>query len=159
MARHQKCYFKTPKGAPDPVVICLKRRVCFSEVDIMGIAWHGRYAAYFEEGWAAMGRRCGLSYKDFHEAGLRAPIVEFHVDYFEPLYLDEEFTIQTSLVWSEGSRINTEYRLIKDNGHIATSGFTTQLLTDAVGAVCLVSPPLLVNCRRRWLAGEFHCPK
>ena len=156
MPRHMKAYFKTPPGAPEPVVLCQPRRVRFSEVDVMGVVWYGRYALYFEEGAAEIGRRCGLSYQDFYTARLRAPVVEYHVDYFESLYLDEDFTIKTSLVWHEGSRINTEFSLLKANGQVASSGYTVQLLTDIDGQVCLVSPPLLENCRRRWLKGEFH---
>ncbi|MBI4710199.1 MAG: acyl-CoA thioesterase, partial [Nitrospirae bacterium] len=117
----------------------------------------GRYPVYFEEGSEQLGRRCGLSYKDFYESGLRAPIVQLHVDYFQPLRLAEEFTIRTVLVWDEGSKLNTEYYLLKNDGSIATSGFTVQLLTDAgTGEVCIISPPLLERCRTRWKSGEFH---
>ncbi len=93
----------------------------------MGIVWHGRYSIYFEEASAEIGRRCGLSYKDFYEAELRAPIGEFHIDYYKPLYLDEEFTIRGALYWHGGSRLNTEYQLLKQDGSIAASGYTVQL--------------------------------
>ena len=102
-------YFKRIKDAPESLDVCVKRRVSFSEVDVMGIVWYGRYPGYFEQGAAALGRRCGLSYKDFYEANLRAPIVQFHIDYYQPLILDEEFTIKASLLWDEAARLNTEY--------------------------------------------------
>ncbi len=156
MPRRNKSYFKRQKGAPEPVVICVKRRVHFSEVDIMGVVWYGRYLGYFEEGSAEIGRHCNLSYKDFYEAKLRAFIVESHVDHYEPLYLDEEFTIKTTLVWHEGSRIDTEYQLVKDNKTVAASGYTVRLLTDINGSVCIVSPPLLEDCRQRWKKGELY---
>ncbi len=87
----------------------------------MAIVWHGRYPLFFEEAAEELGRRCGLSYSDFFEAGLRAPVVELHIDYFQPLFLDEEFTIRASLIWHEGSRLNTEYQLIKQDGSLASS--------------------------------------
>src|SRR5665811_387893 len=102
-------YFCREVNAPPPIGVAVKRRVGFNEVDPMGIVWYGRYAVYFEEGAAELGRRCGLSYADFFGAGLRAPIAQYHVDYLRPLVLDEEFAIQCSLIWNEGARLNTEY--------------------------------------------------
>ncbi len=155
--RRGKNYFKRAEGTPHPVAVEIKRRVHFNEVDLLGIVWHGRYPVYFEEGSEELGRRCGLSYGNFYESGLRAPIVQLHIDYFQPLRLAEEFTIRAVLVWDEGSKLNTEYYLLKNDGSIATSGYTVQLLTDAgTKGVCIISPPLLVRCRARWKSGEFH---
>ncbi len=155
--RREKYYFKRDDGSPEPVTVAVKRRVNFSEVDAMAIVWHGRYALYFEDGSAELGRRCGLSYSDFYAAGLRAPIVTCHIEYFRPLQLDEEFTIAAALIWDEGARLNTEYALYKEDGSLATSGYTVQVLTKhTTGEVCIVSPELLETCRRRWQAGEFH---
>jgi len=95
----------------------------------MGIAWFGRFAIYFEEIAAELGRKCGLSYADFREAGLRAPIAEYHVDYVRPLVLDEEFTISASLIWNEGARLNTEYELTKADGTLAARGYTVQVFS------------------------------
>ena len=119
----------------------------------MGIVWFGRYPAYFEIGSEELGRKCGLSYEDFYNARLRAPIVECHVDYHLPLYLGEKFMIRTTLVWNEGSRIDTEYQLLKAGGIVATAGYTVQLIVDVEGQVCMASPPLLETCRRRWRDG------
>jgi acyl-CoA thioester hydrolase len=149
-------YFERVPGAPPPLRHDLRRRVRFNETDPMGIVWYGRYAVYFEEGAAELGRRCGLSYRDFMDAGLRAPVASLHVDYLQPLVLDEEIVIRCSLVWCEGARLNTEYELIKAGGSIAARGHTIQVFTSAAtGDVCLVSPPLLERCRSRWRAGEF----
>ncbi|MCK4487395.1 MAG: acyl-CoA thioesterase [Desulfobacterales bacterium] len=156
--RRKNGYFKRIEGMPEPPVVRVKRRVHFSEADIMGIAWYGRYAAYFEEGATALGKQCGLSYKDFYEANLRAPIVQFHIDYHRQLTLDEEFTIVASLIWSDAARLNTEYALIKEDGSIAATGYTVQMLIDSItGEVCIASPELLERCRGRWKAGEFKC--
>ncbi len=155
--RRNKTYFERIPGAPEPVVVEIGRRVRFNEADPMAIVWHGRYPLFFEEASEELGRRCGLSYREFFEAGLRTPIVELHIDYFKPLFLDEEFIIRASLIWNEGSRLNTEYHLIKQDGSIATSGYLVQLFTDhRTGEPCMVSPELLDRCRRRWKAGEFH---
>ncbi len=158
--RRKKVYFERVSGVPEPIVLQIRRRVHFSEVDVMGIVWYGRYALFFEEAAAEVGRRCGLSYRDFYEAELRAPIVEFHIDYYQSLFLDEQFDIRASLIWHEGARINTEYHLLKQDGSLAVSGYTVQLFTDAKsGEACIITPPLLERCRRRWKSGEFQLPE
>jgi len=154
--RRKGGYFKQSEDAPAPLVVKVKRRVGFSEADVMGIAWHGRYAAFFEEASAELGRRCGLSYADFAEANLRAPIVQLHVDYHLPLALDEEFTVVVRGIWSEGAKLNTEYAAIKSDGRIAATAYTVQMLIDgASGEACLTPPALLERCRKRWKAGEL----
>jgi len=151
-------YFERIKGMPKPLTMQIKRRVKFSEVDAMGIVWYGRYAGFFEEGAAALAKQCGLSYKDFYKAELRAPIVQFHIDYYQPLLLDEEFTIRVSFIWNEASRLETEFVLLKQDSSVAATGYTVQMFTDSnTGNTCLVAPELLERCRRRWKAGEFLC--
>lgn len=157
MTRRKKNYFERVPGAPQPVLAEVRHRVRFNEADPMAIMWHGRYPLLFEAASEELGRRCGMSYKDFFDAGLRAPIVELHIDYYQPLFLDEEFTVRASLIWHEGARINTEFHVIKDDGSLATSAYTVQLFTHhQTGNPCVVSPPMLERCRTRWKAGEFH---
>jgi len=160
MGTSRKKYFEKVFGALCPLSFSIKRRASFSEVDVMGIVWYGRYAIYFEEAQRELGRRCGLSYQDYFAAGLRAPIVAFHIDYQQPLYLDEEFTVKASLVWSEGAKINTEYEIIKQDGSVATRGYTIQVLTDVnTKEACIVTPELIERLRSRWVKGEFKCLK
>ncbi len=155
--RRKTTYFERTPGAPEPVVVEIKRRVHFNETDLMAVVWHGRYPLFFEEASEELGRRCGLSYRDFFESGLRAPIIELHIDYFQSLFLDEEFTIRASLIWHEGARMNTEYQLIKEDGSIATSAYMVQIFTDhKTGEPYIISPALLESCRKRWKAGEMH---
>lgn len=155
--RRKKSYFPPINGAPPPIVAEVKRRVHFNEADPMAVMWHGRYPLLFEEASEELGRRCGLSYGEFYASGLRGPIVSLHIDYFQSLYLDEEYTVRASLLWTEGARLNTEFHILKQDGSLATSGYTVQLFTDHLsGEACLVSPEMLESCRKRWLAGEFH---
>lgn len=156
LRRKKAGYFEAGEDAPAPLVVRVKRRVRFNEADVMGIAWYGRYPAFFEEGFAELGRLCGLSYRDFAEANLRAPVAQLHIDYHRPLALDEEFTVTVSLLWSEGARLNTEYTVTREDGSIAATAYTIQMFTDAAsGEACFTSPELLERCRSRWKAGEF----
>jgi len=153
--RRKKNYFPVLPGSPHPLAARVTRRVSFSEVDAMAVAWHGRYAYYFEEAYAELTRKCGLGYEDFFKAGLRAPIVQFHVDYFRSLFLEEEITVEARLIWDEGARINMEYTIYKADGTIAATGYTVQMFIEENGAVCLTMPKLFESCRNKWQRGEF----
>ena len=154
--REKRGYFKRPEGAPGPLAVEARKRVALQEADVLGIAWHGRYAEYFELAAAELRRRCGFSFEELREAGLTAPIVQFHVDHYLPLALDEAFSVTATLTWSEGARLNIEYEVRKSDGRLAATGYTIQMFVDpAAGEPLLISPEILERCRRRWLAGEF----
>ncbi len=121
----------------------------------MGILWHGRYALYFEQANEELGRRCGMSYADFRRENLRAPVVQFHVDYFASLLLAEEVTIVGRLIWNEGARLNTEYDILKEDGMVAARGYTVQMFVTPDGEPLLASPAMLLRCRERWQNGEL----
>ena len=46
--RRRKSYFTVRPGDPAPVAVVVRRRVAFSEVDAMAVAWHGNYPRFFE---------------------------------------------------------------------------------------------------------------
>ncbi|MCX5714390.1 MAG: acyl-CoA thioesterase [Candidatus Omnitrophica bacterium] len=151
-------YFAAIKGAPPAISFTVKRRVHFSEVDVMGIVWYGRYPLYFEEASQELGRRCGLSFNDFYQASLRAPIVQFHIDYHLPLRLDEEFTSRAIAPWCEGAKLLTEYEIKNTEGAIVATAYTVQMFIDSRSEeVYIATPQLLEKMRQRWLAGEFKC--
>lgn len=150
-------YFTVAPGAPRALSATVRLRAAFGAVDAMAIVWHGRYPQYCEEAYAELARRCGISYHDFMLADLRAPVVQFHVDYFESLMLEEEFTVTARLIWCEGARMNVEYIFTRDGGAITASGYTVHMFTDAAGAPLLSVPPLIAKLRQRWQSGEFAC--
>lgn len=150
-------YFPTVPDAPAPLAATVRLRAAFGAVDAMAVVWHGRYAQYCEEAYAAVTRQCGVSYRDFFEAGVRAPVVQSHVDYFESLVLEEEFEVTARLVWCEGARMNVEYVFTRAGGRIAAAGYTVHMFTDAAGTPFLAAPDLIEGLRRRWREGEFAC--
>ena len=40
--RRRGGYFPVEEGSPGPVVVRISHRVRFSDVDLMGVLWHGR---------------------------------------------------------------------------------------------------------------------
>ena len=47
----------------------------FSEVDSMGVVWHGHYAIYFEDAREAFGDKYGFEYLMMFDKGYFEPIV------------------------------------------------------------------------------------
>lgn len=158
--RRRGGYFPPVPGAPSSVEIRVERRVAFSEADPMGILWHGCYSSYFEQANEALGRHCGLTYDAFIEHRLGAPVVQFHVDYFSSPTLGEKVAIKARFIWSEGARLNIEYKILRMDNTLAATGYTVQMLISAeTGEPLLVSPPLLEECRHKWRAGKFNGEK
>jgi acyl-CoA thioester hydrolase len=155
LRRKKGGYFAFDSSVPRPLVMRVKHRVRFSEVDPMAVMWHGRYAKLFEQANEDLGKMIGLGYGDFHREKLRAPIVQLHVDYFAPTILGEDVEIVGRLVWNEGARMNMEYEIRKPDGKIAVTGYTVQMFVEENGTALLASPGLLEKCRGRWRAGEF----
>lgn len=155
MRRKKGNYFRCEKGDPAPLSVRLRRRVSFGEADPMGVLWHGRYAHYFEQANEELGRRCGMSYEDFRREKLRAPVVQFHVDYFASPVPGEEVTVVGRMVWNEGARMNLEYEILKDDGTLAASGYTVQMFVAETGRPMLASPEILERCRERWVSGAL----
>jgi acyl-CoA thioester hydrolase len=120
------------------------------------MAWHGRYASFFEAASTELRRSSGLSYPALIAAGLRMPVVRFHVDYLAPVRLDDLATVEASLIWNEAARLNIEYAIFRPDGSLATTGYTVQLFTDAsTGQLLLASPDILVQQRLLWTQGRL----
>ena len=156
MRRKRHGYFSRDPAAPAPVRIAVNRRVAFSDVDPMGILWHGRYPVYFEQASEELGRRCGMTYDDFMRENLRAPIIQYHIDYFASPILGEKTCVVGRLIWNEGARMNIEYELWKEDGTLAAAGCTVQMFVSDEGETLLASPEILDRCRDRWRKGEFR---
>ena len=147
-----KPYFQPVPNAPAPLHDTIKRQVRFEEVDSIGIVWHGRYPGYFEEGSVALGNRYGVSYSDFIRNKLPVPIRQLGVDYFEPLFFEDEIEIEAILHWSEAARINYEYIIRRDEKVVCT-GYTVQLMLDESFELLLSPPPFYVDFMEKWKKG------
>jgi acyl-CoA thioester hydrolase len=149
--RRRTAYFQRAPGSPAPMTVTVSHRVQFREVDVMGVLWHGRYLALFEDAGTELRRRFGMGYAELHAAALQAPIVQAHVDYHRPLSLDETVRVAAHLIWNDAARLDIEYEVFAEDGQRAATGFTVQLFVDPITHVPYVcSPELLSRCRARW---------
>jgi acyl-CoA thioester hydrolase len=153
--RRKGGYFLTDPDAPAPLVVRLTERIHFSDVDPMGVLWHGRFAKLFEKANEALGAVCEMTYADFYREHIRAPIVQLHVDYFAPVPLAEEVQIIGKMIWSDAARMDIEYEVRNRDGTLAATGYTVQMFVDSDGIPLLAPPAMQEKCRRKWRAGEL----
>lgn len=143
-------------GDPPAVERCLERTIHFYEVDAMGVMWFGNYCRLMDEAGAHLRRLCGLSYEDFKQERIMAPVKRMEVDYKLPLVLDERVKIVARMPWSEAVRLDTEFTIYKQDGRVAATAWMVQLLVEADGMRPIyVDTPFIQRVRERWRRGEF----
>jgi acyl-CoA thioester hydrolase len=105
--------------------------VRFSEVDSMGIVWHGSYALYFEDAREEFGRQFGLSYQLYFENECPAPLVELNFKYLKPLQHGQRARVDITYRNTRAAKIVFDYEihLLEDDSLIAT-GTSVQVFVD-----------------------------
>ena len=113
-------------------LIALKEfEVRFSEVDSMGIVWHGSYANYFEDGRAAFGKKFGLGYLLMFQNGFYAPLVDLNFQFKKPLSYETQAIVETKFINSPAAKILFEYRIyLPDDNTTICTGVSTQVFLD-----------------------------
>ena len=149
--RRRKEYFDLIPDAPPPVSTETKRKIRFSEVDSLGIVWHGNYTTYFEDGRVDFGEKYGLEYLAMYRENFIAPIVRLEVDYVSPITFPEEITIKTIFHWSESVRMNFQYEITGSDERLVATGCTVQLLTNLKREILLARPQMLETFYNKWM--------
>ena len=131
-------------------------RVKFSETDAMQRVWHGSYVTYFEDGRESFGRRYpGIGYADIQRSGIYAPVYDLHVRYLAPLVVNDVAEIHTRYVPKPGARLDFEYEVYREEGHVlCATGSTTQLFIDPAGQLLLDLPDYYVRWKERFVGGD-----
>ncbi len=109
--------------------------VRFSEIDSMGIAWHGSYVSYLEDGRESFGRRFpGIGYADMQGAGIYAPVYDLHMRFLSSLKMNDVAEIHTRYVYHPGARLDFAYKIYNQrDGSLCIEAQTTQLFIDDNG--------------------------
>ena len=155
--RRRKTYFTVNPGDPAPIEQKVRRRIAFSDVDAMAVAWHGNYPRFFEAAHTELMQKIGLGFAVYAENDLAAPVVQSHVDYYAPLMLDEEFTVKAELFWNDGARLDIAYTVTGSDGTVRATGFTVQMFWGLKSREAFIFPPDVVTAmRERWISGELH---
>jgi len=110
------------------LVNTLEIDIRFSEVDSLGVVWHGHYVQYFEDGREAFGKQYGLGYLDFFENGYVVPVVNIQCDYKKFLRYGSKVLLQTTFIPQPSAKISFVYRLLNaDTNELIATGSTLQV--------------------------------
>ena len=103
----------------------------FSEVDSMQIVWHGSYALYFEDAREEFGRKFHLEYMRMYEFGFYAPLVEFKVNYKQPLKYQDKAKIVITFRNTESAKLIFDYEIYNTKTNVlCATGHTVQVFLD-----------------------------
>lgn len=124
--------------------------VRFSEVDAMGIVWHGNFVKYMEDGRESFGRTYGLGYYDLYEQGLLVPLVKMDISYKLQVKYGERILIETTWVNCDAAKILFRYRICRatDNA-LLVSATTTQVFLNLQGELELTNPQFFLEWKKR----------
>ncbi len=121
--------------------------VRFSEVDSMGIVWHGNYPKYLEDGRENFGKKYGTDYMSiFNKHALMVPIVHMQLSYKKQLFYGESALLTTTFCDHPAAKICFQYELrsVPDKQLILTAE-TIQVFMDTDRRLVLNTPPFLKN--------------
>jgi acyl-CoA thioester hydrolase len=126
-----------------------KLNVKFSEVDLLGIVWHGNYIRFFEEGREAFGEEFDLRYLDIYKEGYITPIVQISLDYKRPLAYGDSMIIETTYVDCEAAKIIYDYKIFRNTDNaLVVSGSSTQVFLNLERQLLLTSPPFFLKWKK-----------
>lgn len=125
--------------------------VRFSEVDAMGVAWHGNYLKFIEDGREYFGAKYGLSYHLYYGEGYTAPIVKFYIDYKQAVRYGDRLTVATRYLNSPGAKLFFHYGIYNESRDaLAAEAWSMQVFLDAKsGELQLQSPKFYDDWRRK----------
>jgi acyl-CoA thioester hydrolase len=125
-------------------------QIRFSEVDSLGIVWHGNYVSYLEDGREAFGREFGLGYYDVSEQGFLIPIVKLDMDFKLQVKYGEEIIIETTFVNNEAAKIMLAYTIYRSSDDaIVLTANSMQVFINEKGMLELINPDFFLSWKKR----------
>ena len=125
-------------------------RVRFSDVDSMGVVWHGQYIKYFEDGREDFGNKFGINYLNFYRQGILVPIVKIDCNYKKPLIYGDTALIETRFADCAAAKILFNYTIYNNRNHeVVATGSTTQVFMNLNRELVLNFPPFFLEWKIR----------
>lgn len=126
--------------------------VRFSEVDSMGIVWHGSYMLYFEDAREAFGRKYGIDYLTIHNNGFYAPLVDIQFKYKRPIAYGMHPVAKAIYCPTEAAKIVFDYEIADgETGEIFATGHSVQVFMDLNYQLVWGNPPFYEQWKKQWL--------
>ena len=124
----------------------------FSEVDSMGVVWHGHYAYYFEDAREAFGAKYGLEYLMMYDKGFFEPIVELKFKYKRPMIYGMKPEIELVYRPTEAAKIIFDYEIRdRETKEIFVTGHSVQVFMDRyTHQLVLNNPDFYEEWKQKW---------
>jgi acyl-CoA thioester hydrolase len=124
--------------------------VRFSEVDAMGIVWHGNYALYFEDVREKFDKKYGISFYDIKRAGFGAPLVELSFKYKQPLQHGQTAVATVFYHNTEAAKVIFEYEIRdRETGMLLTAGRSVQVFVDRDNQLVITNPTFYLDWKKK----------
>jgi acyl-CoA thioester hydrolase len=125
-------------------------RVRFSDVDSMGVVWHGQYIRYFEDGREDFGNKFGINYLDFYGQGILVPIVKIECNYKKPLIYGDIALVETRFADCVAAKTIFNYTIFNNSNHeVVATGSTTQVFMNLDRDLLLNFPPFFLEWKKQ----------
>ena len=128
----------------------------FSEVDSMGVVWHGHYAIYFEDAREAFGQKYDLGYLMMYDKGFFEPIVELNFKYKRPMIYGMKPEIEIIYRPTEAAKIVFDYEIRDaETKEVFVTGHSVQVFMDRnTHQLVLNNPDFYEAWKKRWEVNE-----
>jgi acyl-CoA thioester hydrolase len=124
----------------------------FSEVDLMGVVWHGNFVRFLEDGREYFGQKYGLTYMEVASRGFLVPIVDMQLSYKKSARYGEKLVVETKFINSAAAKIIFEYTIFREmDMEVLVKARTVQVFTDENGQLILTSPPFYLDWKKSLL--------
>lgn len=125
-------------------------QVRFSEVDALGIVWHGNYIKFFEDGREAFGKFYGLSYIDVYKNKFATPLVNFNVDYKKTVKYGDSVIVETTFINSPAAKIIFHYKIYRaSDNELVALGESTQVFINLEHQLLITTPPFFEEWKKK----------
>ena len=132
------------------LVVEKELEIRFSEVDMMGVVWHGNYPLYLEDAREAFGAEFGLSYALYIKENVFVPIVKMDVDYKRPVRFGMRPVIRIEYVPTDAAKVIFDYRLYdKESGDVFLTARTVQVFMDRDYKLMWFSPDFYTQWKQQ----------
>ncbi|GHE40617.1 acyl-CoA thioesterase [Sphingobacterium griseoflavum] len=137
--------FSEETGLKETVTIPVR----FSEVDSLGIVWHGHYILYFEQGREAFGKAHHIDYLTVKAAGFTTPIVQSTCEHKLPLRYGDDARIETTYVDTPAAKLIFRFKIYNGADQLVCQGETIQVFLDSENNLVLGLPEFVLDWKRK----------
>lgn len=124
----------------------------FSEIDSMGVVWHGSYTLYFEDAREAFGQKYGLGYMTFFENGFTAPLVELSMHYKQIIRYGMRPRVDIDYRPTESAKIVFDYEIRDDNDNsLIATAHSVQVFMDKDYQLVWENPDFYAKWKQHWM--------